>query len=53
MTYPPGKLADSLAVLKAMQDQGLVAITAGELSRTNRERLLKGGFIQQVMRGGL
>lgn len=51
MAQPPDKLADSLAVLKAIQDRGLVAIPAAELSRTNRERLLRGGFIQQVMRG--
>lgn len=51
MAQPPDKLADSLAVLKAIQDRGLVAIPADELSRTHRERLLKGGFIQQVMRG--
>lgn len=51
MALPPDKLADSLAVLKAIQDQGLVAIPADALSRTHRERLLKGGFIQQVMRG--
>jgi fido (protein-threonine AMPylation protein) len=51
MAHPPDKLADSLAVLKSIQDRGLVAIPAAELSRTNRERLLKGGFIQQVMRG--
>lgn len=51
MAQPPDKLADSLAVLKAFQDQGFVAIPADELSRTHRERLLKGGFIQQVMRG--
>jgi Fic/DOC family len=51
MAQPPDKLADSLAVLKAIQDRGIVAIPAGELSRTHREKLLKGGFIQQVMRG--
>lgn len=51
MAQPPDKLADSLAALKAIQDRGLVAIPAAELSRTHRERLLKGGFIQSVMRG--
>jgi len=51
MARPLDKLADSLAALKAIQDRGLVAIPAAELSRTHRERLLKGGFIQPVMRG--
>ncbi len=51
MAQPPDKLVDSLATLKAIQDRGLVAIPASELSRTHRERLLKGGFIQPVMRG--
>lgn len=51
MAQPSDKLADSLAALKAIQDRGLVAIPAAELSRTHRERLLKGGFIQPVMRG--
>lgn len=51
MAQPRDKLADSLAALKAIQDRGLVAIPSAELSRTDRERLLKGGFIQPVMRG--
>jgi hypothetical protein len=51
MAQPPDKLADSLAVLKAIQDTGRIAIPAEELSRTHRERLIKGGFIRQVMRG--
>lgn len=45
------KLARSLAVLKAVQDNGQVAIPAEQLSRTHRQRLLKGGFIRPVMRG--
>lgn len=51
MAHPPDKLAASLAALKSLQDRGLVAIPADELSRTHRERLLRGGFIQPVMRG--
>ncbi|MET0282650.1 MAG: Fic family protein [Steroidobacteraceae bacterium] len=51
MARPPDKLADSLAALKTLQDRGLVAIPADELTRTHRERLLRGGFIQPVMRG--
>ncbi len=51
MATPPEKLAESLSALKALQDGGTVAIRASDLSRTNRERLLKNGFIQQVMKG--
>lgn len=45
------KLAESLGALKALQDRGVVAIRAGDLSRTNRERLLRNGFLQEVMKG--
>ena len=45
------KLVQSLTKLKKLQDSGIVAIRTGELSRTHRERLLKNGFIQEVMKG--
>jgi hypothetical protein len=48
---PQEKLAGSLEALKALQDRGTVAIRASELSRTHRQRLLKNGFIQEVMKG--
>ena len=51
MATPAAKLAESLRVLKHLQDQGRVAIRTGELTRTHRERLLSGGFIREVMRG--
>lgn len=51
MAAPSDKLAESLALLKKMQDEGRIAIRATELSRTHRERLLKNGFIREVMRG--
>jgi hypothetical protein len=51
MTTPQEKLAGSLEALKALQDKGIIAIRAGDLSRTHRERLLKNGFIQGVMKG--
>ena len=51
MTTPQEKLAGSLEALKALQDKGTVAIRASDLSRTHRERLLKNGFIQEVMKG--
>jgi hypothetical protein len=51
MTTPQEKLAGSLEALKTLQDKGIVAIRARDLSRTHRERLLKNGFIQEVMKG--
>ena len=51
MATPSDKLAASLAFLKALQDQGRVAIRASDMTRTHRERLLKNGFIREVMKG--
>ncbi len=51
MAAPADKLAASLAVLKELQDGGRVALRASEMSRTHRERLLKNGFIKEVMKG--
>ncbi|MBM3471542.1 MAG: Fic family protein [Armatimonadetes bacterium] len=51
MAGPQGKLADSHEALKKLQDRGLVAIRSAELTRTHRERLVRGGFLQQAMKG--
>lgn len=51
MARPSEKLAESLRALKILQDQGAVAIRSADLSRTHRERLLKTGFLQEVMKG--
>lgn len=45
------KLADSLDVLKTLQDKGRVAIRSSDLTRTHKERLLKVGFLREVIRG--
>ncbi len=45
------KLARSLSALKKIQDSGKIAISASDMTRTHRERLLKNGFIQMVMKG--
>ena len=45
------KLAESLAVLKKLQDEGIVAIQTKNITRTHRERLVKSGFIKKVMKG--
>jgi hypothetical protein len=51
MASPTEKLADSLLALKSLQDAGAVAVKSEQLSRTHRERLLKAGFIREVMKG--
>ncbi|MGX8009057.1 hypothetical protein ACVDG8_008615 [Mesorhizobium sp. ORM8.1] len=51
MAPPREKLAESLAALKDLQDRHIVAIRSSDLSRTHRERLLNGGFLQEVMKG--
>ncbi len=51
MATPAANLASSLEVLKQLQDRGLVAIRTGDMTRTHRERLLKNGFIREVMKG--
>ena len=45
------KLAESLKVLRSLQKKGLVAIRSGDLTRTHRERLVRNGFLQEVMKG--
>ena len=51
MASPSDKLAESLEALKTLQDQGHMALRTGDLGRTHRERLLKSGFIKEVMKG--
>ena len=52
MAAPNEKLAQSLEVLKQFQDKhGVAIIKSDVLSRTHRERLLKNGFIKEVMKG--
>jgi len=51
MATPQEQLAEALEVIKAFQDQGRVAIKSADLTRTQRERLQKAGFIKPVMKG--
>ncbi len=51
MAAPTEKLAQSLSALKVVQETGRTAIHTSSLSRTHRERLLKNGFIQEIMKG--
>lgn len=51
MATPSEKLAESLELLSEIQKNGIFVIQAKELSRTHRERLVKNGFLQPVMKG--
>jgi len=51
MASPQEKLAESLEVLGELQERGVVAVRFSDLSRTHRERLVKNGFLKEVMRG--
>lgn len=51
MASPSEKLAASLDVLKKIQEKGITAIKSAELGQTHRVRLLKSGFIKDVVKG--
>ena len=51
MAIAAEKLAQSLEVLHALQSSGVTALRSSDLSRTHRERLLKAGFIKDVIKG--
>ncbi len=51
MATPSEKLAESLRALRDLQQAGTVAIRSSDLTRTHRERLIKNGFLQEVMKG--
>ena len=51
MTPPSEKLAGSLAALQSLHERGVVAIRAADLSRVHRERLVRHGYLQPVIKG--
>ena len=53
MAAPNEKLAESLDVLKALQQGGKRVFRSDDLSRVHRERLVANGFLQEVMKGWL
>jgi hypothetical protein len=53
MAAPNEKLAESLDVLKALQEGGRRVFRSDDLSRVHRERLVENGFLQDVMKGWL
>ncbi|UVC15326.1 Fic family protein [Mesorhizobium onobrychidis] len=53
MAKPHEKLAQSLAVLKELQEGGRRIFKSNELARVHRERLLQNGFLRDVIKGWL
>ena len=53
MATPNEKLAASLTALRDLQKGGRRVFQSQELSRTDRERLLRNGFLQEVIKGWL
>lgn len=53
MPTPNKKLAESLTALHELQRDGRRVFQSRELSRVHRERLLRNGFVQEVMKGWL
>ncbi|BHH81842.1 hypothetical protein [Desulforhopalus sp. 52FAK] len=51
MSTPQERLAQSLAILKKLQDEGIAAIHTRNMTRTHRERLLSNRFIKEVIKG--
>lgn len=51
MAKPSEKLGESLEVLRNLQERGIIAIRSTDLTRTDRERLVNSGFLQEVMKG--
>lgn len=51
MPDPAENLAKSLESLEKVQGQGKVALRSADLARSDRERLLKNGFLKAVMKG--
>ncbi len=51
MATPNEKLAESLEALHTLQAGGGLAIRSQDLSRTHRERLVRAGFLEEVIKG--
>ena len=51
MATPNQKLAASLAQLQKAQGRGRRVFRSGELTRVHRQRLVRNGFLREVMKG--
>lgn len=45
------RLTDALSALKRLQDRGKTAIKSGDLTRLQRESLVKNGFLRPIVKG--
>ena len=53
MASPSEKLSASLALFEALQEGGRRVFRSRELTRVHRERLVRNGFLREVMKGWL
>ena len=53
MATPGEKLAASLALLEQRQKEGRRVFRSGDFTRVHRERLVRNGFLREVMKGWL
>lgn len=51
MAKPREKLAASLEELKKIQSKGSIAVRTKDLTKTHRDRLVKNGFLTEVVKG--
>jgi hypothetical protein len=51
MASPAEKLANSLEALEQFQREGRTCVRSRDISRTDRERLVRNGFLKEVMKG--
>lgn len=52
MASPSEKLAESLELLSHLQNEkGVAILRAGDLTRTHKERLVKNGFLKEILKG--
>lgn len=51
MASPAEKLADALDALHGLQAKGLIAVHTSEISTVYRQRLIRQGFLKEVLKG--
>jgi len=50
-TQPQRRLADALSALKRLQDAGKAVVKSGDITRLQRETLVKSGFLRLIVKG--
>src|ERR1700753_4024471 len=51
MATPAEKLADAVDTLHALQNKGLIAIHTDDISTVYRQRLIRNGFLKEILKG--